>query len=151
MHWRYCSLALSHRYMHHSASMVWKNVSLLPRSSYTSIFQQFLLLPCFILLVELLIALSLRVGHRLSLVDECQRDVAVTQTFIKPRMGRQVGNFGTTGKNETENYFRLFLHWGLNKMDAILQTTFSSTFSSQKMFVFWFKFHWNLFQGFIGQ
>ena len=30
-------------------------------------------------------------------------------------------------------------------MDAFLQTTFSSAFSSMKMFEFWLRFHWSLF------
>ena len=38
-------------------------------------------------------------------------------------------------------------HWGRDKMDAISQTTFSSAFSSMKMFEFWLKFHWSLFVG----
>ena len=36
-------------------------------------------------------------------------------------------------------------HWGWDKMDAISQTTFSSTFSWMKMFEFRLKFHWCLF------
>ena len=36
-------------------------------------------------------------------------------------------------------------HWGRNKMDAILQTTFWSAFSWIKMFEFWIRFHWSLF------
>ena len=36
-------------------------------------------------------------------------------------------------------------HWGRDKMDAISQTTFSSTFSWMKMFEFRLKFHWSLF------
>ena len=36
-------------------------------------------------------------------------------------------------------------HWGRNKMDAISQTTFSSTFSWIKMLEFRLKFHWRLF------
>ena len=36
-------------------------------------------------------------------------------------------------------------HWGRDKMDAILQTTFWNAFSSMKMFEFQLKFHWNLF------
>ena len=38
-------------------------------------------------------------------------------------------------------------HWGRDKMDAILQTTFSNAFSSMKMFEFQLKFHWSLFLG----
>ena len=36
-------------------------------------------------------------------------------------------------------------HWGRDKIDAISQTTFWSTFSWMKMFEFRLKFHWNLF------
>ena len=36
-------------------------------------------------------------------------------------------------------------HWGRDKMDAISQTTFSSTFSWMKMFEFRLKFHWSFF------
>ena len=36
-------------------------------------------------------------------------------------------------------------HWGWDKIDAISQTTFSSTFSWMKMFEFRLKFHWSLF------
>ena len=36
-------------------------------------------------------------------------------------------------------------HWGRDKMDAILQTTFSSAFSWMKMFEFRLKFHLSLF------
>ena len=39
-------------------------------------------------------------------------------------------------------------YWSLNKMAAILQTTFSSVFSWMKSLVFWFKFHLNCFCGF---
>ena len=33
------------------------------------------------------------------------------------------------------------MHWGLNKMAAILQTTFSNVFSWMKIFQIWFKSH----------
>ena len=36
-------------------------------------------------------------------------------------------------------------HWGRDKMDAISQTIFSSTFSWMKTFEFRLKFHWSLF------
>ena len=36
-------------------------------------------------------------------------------------------------------------HWGLNKMDAISQTTFSNAFYLMKMCEFWLKLHWSLF------
>ena len=36
-------------------------------------------------------------------------------------------------------------HWGRDKIDAILQTTFSNTISWMKMFEFRLKFHWSLF------
>ena len=36
-------------------------------------------------------------------------------------------------------------HWGRDKIDAISQTTFSSAFSSMKMFEFRLIFHWSLF------
>ena len=36
-------------------------------------------------------------------------------------------------------------HWGRDKMDAILQTTFSSAFPWMKMFKYRLKFHWILF------
>ena len=39
-------------------------------------------------------------------------------------------------------------HWGWDKMGAIcaiLRSPFSDSFSSIKVFVFWVKFHWNLF------
>ena len=36
-------------------------------------------------------------------------------------------------------------HWGRDKMDAISQTTFSCSFSSMKIAVFWLNFHWNVF------
>ena len=35
-------------------------------------------------------------------------------------------------------------HWGRNKMVTISQMTFSSAFSSKKMFEFRLKFHWRL-------
>ena len=38
-------------------------------------------------------------------------------------------------------------HWGRDKMDAILQTPFSTAFPWLKMFEFRLKFHWNLFLG----
>ena len=37
------------------------------------------------------------------------------------------------------------IHGGWGKIADILQTTFSSTFSSMKMVEFWLKFHWSLF------
>ena len=40
--------------------------------------------------------------------------------------------------------FIILLHWGLNKMADALQSTFSNTFSWQKMIVFWFKLDWGL-------
>ena len=36
-------------------------------------------------------------------------------------------------------------HWGRDKIDAILQTTFSNAISWMKMFEFRLKFHWGLF------
>ena len=36
-------------------------------------------------------------------------------------------------------------HWGLDKMEAISQTTCSIAFSWMKMFEFRLKFHWSLF------
>ena len=36
-------------------------------------------------------------------------------------------------------------HLSLNKMAAISQTIYWNAFSWMKSFVFWFKFHWNLF------
>ena len=36
-------------------------------------------------------------------------------------------------------------HWGLDKMDSISQTTFSSAVSRMKMYEFRLKFHWSLF------
>ena len=38
-------------------------------------------------------------------------------------------------------------HWGLDEIDAILQTTFSNAFSWMKMYEFRLRFHWNLFPG----
>ena len=35
-------------------------------------------------------------------------------------------------------------HWGRNKISAILQTTFSNTFSCKKIAVVWFKLQWIL-------
>ena len=37
--------------------------------------------------------------------------------------------------------FHTLTHWGLDKMDAILQTTFSTAFLWMKMLEFWLKFH----------
>ena len=36
-------------------------------------------------------------------------------------------------------------HWGRNKIDAILQTTFWNAFFLMKMFEFRIRFHWSLF------
>ena len=36
-------------------------------------------------------------------------------------------------------------HWGRDKIDAVLQTTFSNAISWMKMLEFWLKFHWSLF------
>ena len=36
-------------------------------------------------------------------------------------------------------------HWGREKIDAILQTTFSNAFSRMKMYEFRLGFHWSLF------
>ena len=36
-------------------------------------------------------------------------------------------------------------HWGRDKIDAILQTTFSNAISWMKIFEFRLKFHWSLF------
>ena len=35
-------------------------------------------------------------------------------------------------------------HWDRDKMAAILQTTFSNTFSWMKIYEFWLRFHWSL-------
>ena len=40
---------------------------------------------------------------------------------------------------------RLLMHWGWDKMAAILEMTFSYEFSSMKIFIIWSKFHWTLF------
>ena len=47
---------------------------------------------------------------------------------------------------EVMAWYSLFTHGGQDKMAAIFQTTFSNGFSWMKMYWFWFKFHWNLFQ-----
>ena len=39
----------------------------------------------------------------------------------------------------------LLTHWGRDKIDAILQTTFSNAISWMKMFEFRLRFHWSLF------
>ena len=36
-------------------------------------------------------------------------------------------------------------HWGRDKINAILQTTFSNAYSWMKMYEFWLKFQWSLF------
>ena len=41
----------------------------------------------------------------------------------------------------------ILTHWGRDKIDAILQTTFSSAFSWMKTFEFRLKFQWSLFLG----
>ena len=41
--------------------------------------------------------------------------------------------------------FNLLTHWGRDKIDSILQTTFSSAFSWTKMFEFQLRYHWSLF------
>ena len=38
-------------------------------------------------------------------------------------------------------------YWGLDKMDAISQTTFSRAICSMRIVVFWLNFHWNIFAG----
>ena len=40
---------------------------------------------------------------------------------------------------------KVLTHWGRDKMDAISQTTCSSTFSWMKIYEFRLKFHWSLF------
>ena len=49
-----------------------------------------------------------------------------------------------SSRSNSQPWF-FFTHWGLDKMDAISQTTFSSAFSWMKIFWFWLKFHWSLF------
>ena len=39
----------------------------------------------------------------------------------------------------------MLTHWGRDKMDAILQTTFSNAFYWMRMFKYRLKFHWSLF------
>ena len=39
----------------------------------------------------------------------------------------------------------MLTHWGRDKIDAILQTTFSNAISWMKMFEIWLRFHWSLF------
>ena len=39
----------------------------------------------------------------------------------------------------------ILIHWGRDKIDVISQTTFSSAFSSMKMFEFRLKFSWSVF------
>ena len=39
----------------------------------------------------------------------------------------------------------LLTHWGLNKLAAIFQTTFSNAFSWMKMYEFRLRFHWGMF------
>ena len=41
--------------------------------------------------------------------------------------------------------YQVLTHWGWDKMDAISQTTFSSTFSWMKIFEFRLKYHRSLF------
>ena len=50
------------------------------------------------------------------------------------------------GLQQTEGLINsLLTYWGLDKMAAIFQTTFSNSFSCMKIIVLWFRFHWNLF------
>ena len=49
----------------------------------------------------------------------------------------------------TDFYIGHFLrvtHWNRDKICAVLQKTFSDAFSWMKMFEFWLKFNWNVFQ-----
>ena len=56
-------------------------------------------------------------------------------------------------QEEISQHFNIFqhiqhavlTHLNLKKMAAILQTTFSNTFSVIKTYEFWFKFHWSSF------
>ena len=41
--------------------------------------------------------------------------------------------------------YQLLTHWGWYKMTVSLHKIFLISFSSMKMFVLWFKFHWNMF------
>ena len=41
--------------------------------------------------------------------------------------------------------YQQLTHWGRDEIDAILQTTFSNTFSWMKMYEFRLRFHWRLF------
>ena len=60
-----------------------------------------------------------------------------TTTLIDQAWGSKMG---------VESTLMHFLtHWGLDKMDATSQTTFSSAFSWMQMFDFWLKLHWSLF------
>ena len=43
--------------------------------------------------------------------------------------------------NLQQKLWDTWTHWGLNKMAAFLQITFSNTFSCIKTIIFWFKFH----------
>ena len=52
--------------------------------------------------------------------------------------------------HETKKIWNIFgmlrlTHWGRDKIDAILQTTFSNAISWMKMFEFRLQFHWSLF------
>ena len=61
-----------------------------------------------------------------------------TASYTKPHsFHASVNKAGSTVHNLT--------HWGRHEIDAILQTTFSNTFSWMKMFKFRFNFHWSLF------
>ena len=52
-------------------------------------------------------------------------------------------------ENNTDKVYKIpiysLTHWGRDKMDTILQMTFSNAFSWMKMYEFLLKFHWSLF------
>ena len=54
---------------------------------------------------------------------------------------KQRGNYLGNGMEVVTN----LTQWGLNKMDDILQTTFSAAFSWMAIIIFWLRFHWILF------
>ena len=64
--------------------------------------------------------------------------------FLSRKCNKKM-SYSYTPNSHSYSGTNVLTHWGWDKMDAISQTTWSSAFSSMKMFEFRLKFHWSLF------
>ena len=67
-----------------------------------------------------------------------------TSIKLERGLSKNINEVGNIFKSSFYSVYPL-IHCGPDKIDAILQTTFSNAFSWMKMCSLWLRFHWSLF------